>query len=253
MHPNPRHRQNLISALLPDKEGRIVEIGALNGPTFRPGQRNIRFIDYADRNQLIKDTADNPGVKAEDIVHVDYAIPHTNYIGAINDRFDLAIANHVIEHIPDIANWFINVHGILDDGGLFFLSVPDRRYTFDYLRQETTIVDVVRARSEIYTKPTVSMLFEHYYLRRPLSAEQCWNGDYKHVVTQPGMAIDEALSHAIRAAEVYTSTHCHVFTSASFEELLSEMRDLGYAPFDLVEFHDVDPFANEFHVVLKKL
>jgi len=253
MHPNPQHRRNLISALIPEQEARIVESGALNGPTFRPGQRDIRFIDYADRNQLIKETADNPGVRPEEIVHVDYAVPHTNYIEAIDDRFDLAIANHVIEHIPDIANWFINVHGILDDGGLFFLSVPDRRYTFDYLRKETTIVDVVRARSESYTKPTVSMLFEHYYLRRPLSAEQCWNGDYKDIVTQPGMAIGEALSHAFRAAEAYTSTHCHIFNAASFENLLREMRDLGYAPFDLVEFHDVDPGANEFHIVLRKL
>ncbi|MFW2446058.1 MAG: class I SAM-dependent methyltransferase [Qipengyuania pacifica] len=253
MHPNPQHRRNLVNGLVPDADARIVEIGALNGPTFRPNQRNIRFIDYAYRDQLIEDTLDNPLVKPEDIVEVDYAIQHTNYIETIDDRFDLAIANHVIEHIADIAHWFINVHGILDEGGLFFLSVPDKRYTFDYLRRETSITDIVRARSEAYTKPTASMLFEHYYYRRPVSAEQCWNGDHEDVVAQCGMPLNEALSHALRNAKSYTSTHCHVFTCASFEKLIGEMKDLGYAPFDLINLHDVDHGANEFHAVLRKI
>lgn len=253
MHPNPQQRQNLISSILPDKDARIVEIGALNGPTFRPGQRNIRFIDYADRDQLINDTAANADVQPEAIVHVDYIVPNANYMDIIDDRFDLAIANHVIEHIPDLARWFINVHGILAAEGLFFLSIPDKRYTFDYLRTETSITDVVRARSEAYTKPTVSMLFEHYYLRRPLSAEQCWNDEYKEIVAKPGMPIDEALAHATRNAKTYTSTHCHTFTCKTFEKLLVEMRELGYAPYDLVELHDVDRGANEFHAVLKKI
>lgn len=252
MHPNPHRRRTLIEQQLSLADANIVEIGALNGPTLSPKQYNIRFIDYADRKQLLKDTASNSAINPHDIVHVDYPVQDTKYSKFIQERFDLVIANHVIEHIPDIASWFLNIHGILDEGGLFFLSVPDKRYTFDYLRNETSIVDVVRAHSEAYVKPTVAMLFEYYYHRRPVGITECWNGQHLDIVARPGMSIEDALSNAVRAAEKYTSTHCHVFTADSFRLLLTEMKTLGYAPFDLVDFHDVDPGANEFHAMLRR-
>ena len=150
MHPNPHRRRTLIEQQLSLADANIVEIGALNGPTLSPKQYNIRFIDYADRKQLLKDTASNSAINPHDIVHVDYPVQDTKYSKIIQERIDLVIANHVIE-----------------------------------LKQ-------------------------------------------------------------------YTSTHCHVFTADSFRLLLTEMKTLGYAPFDLVDFHDVDPGANEFHAMLRR-
>lgn len=253
MHPNPNIRREIIREHTDPGAVRMVEIGALNGPTFSPAEHDVRFVDYATRDQLILDTAANPAVTPDRIVHVHYATPSTNYAEIIPERFDLAIANHVIEHIPDIASWFINIHAILDDGGLFFLSIPDMRYTFDFLKRETSIVDVVRAHTEGYSKPTVAMLFEHYYYRRPLQAADCWSGRHLDIVAQPGMPIAEALSNATRAATTYTSTHCHMFTTGSFVTLMTEMKALGYAPFEIVDIRDVDYGANEFHVVLRKI
>ena len=252
MHPNPRRRQEIICEHVSPASARMVEIGALNGPTFAPADHNVRFIDYATREQLIQDTAANPAVDPARIVHVHYATPSTNYADIVPDRFDIAIANHVIEHIPDLASWFTNIHAILDEGGMFFLSVPDKRYTFDYLKRETNIVDVVRAHTEGYTKPTAAMLFEHYYYRRPLEASHCWSGEHEAIIAQPDMSITDAYRHAVRASQVYTSTHCHMFTKDSFVGLLGEMRQLGFAPFDIADIRDVDPGANEFHVVLKR-
>jgi hypothetical protein len=45
-------RQQIISAFIDPASARIVEIGALDNPTFSPSDYNIRFIDYATKEQF---------------------------------------------------------------------------------------------------------------------------------------------------------------------------------------------------------
>lgn len=46
-------------------------------------------------------------------------------------RFDLAIAFDVIEHLEDPSSYCRDIHSLLDDGGLFFSIVPNRRSIFE--------------------------------------------------------------------------------------------------------------------------
>ncbi len=252
MHPDPLFRRNFITKHLPKPPLKIVEIGALTSPTFQPDKFDIRFIDYASRDQLIRDNVGNPAIDPKRVLDVNYPVPNCDYSEHIFERFDLAIANHVIEHIPDTIRWLDEIRAILSDDGHVFLSVPDRRYTFDYLRRETSIVDVLRAYYERHTKPSASQLFEHYYYRRPLTAEDCWNGLANAKSAVPGMPIQDARRNAERAARHYTSTHCHVYTTSSFKRLIEEMRQLDLLGFEIAEIRDVDRGANEFHVLLRK-
>lgn len=252
MHPNPHQRRTIIEENIDAKSASIIEIGALNAPTFSPADYDIKFIDYTTRDQLIEDNKGNPAINPDKIVHVDYPIMEPEYSKHIPERFDLAIANHVIEHVPDMVRWFKEVAAILNVGGLFFLSVPDRRYTFDYLKRPSDIVDIMRAYLTEETKPTAATLFQHYYYRRPLSAEDCWNGAYKEKIAQPGMPLKDALFNAVRASKIYTSTHCHIFTTETFKELVSQLQELELIDFEIADIRDVDPGSNEFHVLLRK-
>ena len=40
-------------------------------------------------------------------------------------------------------SWLNEIAGVLTTGGQVRLAIPDRRYTFDYARAETTIADVM--------------------------------------------------------------------------------------------------------------
>lgn len=55
----------------------------------------------------------------------------TQPLEKLNERFNLAIAFDVIEHLEDPTRYCGNIHSLLDDGGLFFSIVPNKRSIFE--------------------------------------------------------------------------------------------------------------------------
>lgn len=252
MHPNPHFRRRLLESYINPVGLKIVEIGALATPTLPPHEFDIKFIDYTTRDALIIEHANNKKMRIESIVHVDYPIQTHNYSEYISDRFDLAIANHVIEHIPDIVRWFQGLYNLLNKGGLLFLSIPDKRYTFDYLKRESNFVDIYRAYHEKQMKPSAAQLLENAYLSRPITAAECWSRSIPAAKLQPRTSLRKAREFAENACKNYISTHCHTFTYSSFIELFSQLQEMGLVSFNIVEKRDVDSGANEFHVLFEK-
>ena len=57
----------------------------------------------------------------------------------------LFVANHVLEHIPDIIFWMDQLRRISCDNAHVFLSLPDKRYTFEMNTVEDLPVVVIGA------------------------------------------------------------------------------------------------------------
>jgi 2-polyprenyl-3-methyl-5-hydroxy-6-metoxy-1,4-benzoquinol methylase len=55
----------------------------------------------------------------------------TEPVEKLNSGFQLAIAFDVIEHLEDPSLYCRNIHSLLNEGGLFFLIVPNRRSIFE--------------------------------------------------------------------------------------------------------------------------
>ena len=127
-----------------------IEIGALHSPRLPRGHPNVTYLDHATREELIAKYADNPdaGPQADGLVPVDHVWqPGMRLIDAVGDAapLDFVIASHVIEHIPDPIGWLAQIAEILVDGGILALVVPDRRFTFDVNRPETTAAELIGA------------------------------------------------------------------------------------------------------------
>jgi SAM-dependent methyltransferase len=246
-------RRQIISEVIDPASARIVEIGALDNPTFSPSDYNIRFIDYATKEQLRDQYKENPRYALDRVVEVQYPISSLDYAAQIHERFDLAIANHVIEHIPDTIRWMNSLSEILNDEGYLFLAVPDRRYTFDYLRPETTIADVLRAYQDKMNKPNVAQIFEHMYHWRPIKAGDAWAGRIPDLLKQPRQNIRQAMATAERQSRLsHVSVHCNVYTYQSFLTLFSELIELGMLQVEIAHSQDVLQGENEFHVMLRR-
>jgi predicted SAM-dependent methyltransferase len=60
-----------------------------------------------------------------------------------NESLDFIIGNHFIEHTRDpigtISNWLSK----LKPGGVIFMAVPDKRYTFDIERELTSLQHLI--------------------------------------------------------------------------------------------------------------
>ena len=232
----------------------VLEIGAYDRPTFRPDMEQARFLDYRTTDQLLALSRIQAGRDPNTVAKVDY-VANSNLLSTHVDRkFNLVVANHVIEHVPNIIEWLIEVRKILGEGGFLFLSVPDRRYTFDYLRRETDSASVIRRFVEGVRKPTFWDILDARYNERPaIAGDEAWEPDIlSRRLAEGGLSFRHAFKTAREESALpYCDVHCSVFTSNSFKSLFSDLSAIGCDPMSVVEVSDVEYRKIEFHALLR--
>jgi hypothetical protein len=78
------------------------------------------------------------GHSPEFVVPIDFILKNAGW-DSIASGYDWIAAAHVIEHAPSMIDWLRSVGDTLKEGGILFLVVPDKRYTFDFFRPESTL------------------------------------------------------------------------------------------------------------------
>ena len=172
--------------------------------------------------------AENPRHTADRIVDPEYVVKDKRFAEHIDARFDVVIANHVIEHVADPITWLQQIRVVAPHGDLF-LAVPDRRHTFDYLRPDSTIAPMLRAHSEDLQQPSRWQLLDTLFYYRPFRAENAWAGDFAPL-EKPRFTVTEALKRSLQADDEYVDTHCHMFSAPSFAGLIADLSRLSHAP-----------------------
>ena len=208
-----------------------LEIGALGKPLVRPDEGPVIFVDYADTATLREKHKNDPTVIAADIVEVDAVWGSQTLqqcIGA-QRKVDYVLASHVIEHVPDLIAWLAEISAILKPGGAVRLAIPDRRYTFDILRPESRIYDVIDAYLRHARAPLPRAILELNNLAREVDCREAWDGPLNVRRLRPlGNPADGiAQARDTLANGTYYDTHCWVFTPVSFAELCAGMAELG--------------------------
>ena len=252
MSPSTIQRISLIKQYIDPYQAKILEIGALDSPTFRTPECCISYVDYASREELSKKGKSNPRYEYERLVDVNYVICGDRYSNIIAEKFDLIIANHIIEHIPDVISWLHDLGSLLLPGGMIFLSVPDRRYTFDIARRESNFIDIIRPHLTRQIRPDFLNILDHLWHHKSVKAPEIWEGTHFKAAHHMRFSHDEAITNAEGCTkQPYSDVHCHVFTESSFRELMGDLRGFGFLGFKDYSLVSVIKGSNEFHVVLK--
>lgn len=212
-----------------------VEIGPLASPLVSRGEGRITYVDFTDEDTHRRTYAEDPNVNVDDIVHVDAIWGDKTLREALGPdrRVDYVVASHVVEHVPDLITWLSEIRQVLAAGGALRLVVPDRRYTFDYLRLESRFHDVLDAYLQKARRPLPRQIMDFCGLARHVNCEAAWNGSLKVDQLQPMSSIHfgYALAQDSIATGKYYDTHCWVFTPASFAQLFEELAALGLIGF----------------------
>jgi len=245
------HRRALIEAHVDLAKARLLELGAFDQPTYKPGEARIEFMDYYDADALRKAARKAKNRNPETVIEVTHLCQSKRFADSIDERFDLIMAHHVIEHIPDVLTWLNQLEELLSDQGLIVLSIPDRRYTFDILRPVTTIVDLARCQDDDLERPTFWQVLDCVYWHRSVRAIDVWNGrTCAEKVGRGRFRFPEAEAEARRLFAGDPDVHCHVFDYPSFHRLWSAIEESGRSHLKVLATHDVLKGGNEFHVVL---
>lgn len=173
----PQRRDKILAGLdLPSLAG--VEIGALTRPLVAKSEGNIFYVDHAGTNTLKDQYRLHHWVDTTQIVDVEGIWGNNSLQDCIGPgrKVDYVVASHVIEHTPDMITWLGEIRAILVPNGTLRLAIPDRRYTFDYLRFETRVHDVLDAYLQRTRTPLPRLVIEHHSLLRQVDAKAAWDG-----------------------------------------------------------------------------
>ena len=233
-----------------------LEIGPLVNPMVPRSSGEIKYVDRASTEELREWYSRDPDINVDEIMEIDYVWGDQSLAEATGgDQFDYCIASHVIEHIPDLITWLQEISSILKIGGVACFAVPDKRYTFDYLRKETTTSELVENYVQRLRKPTTRQIFDHFANFVELQAHEAWSAQFDPSQLKPINTKERILNVCKDAAETgkYVDSHCSVFTEQSFFTLMRDIAEMGLLPFKVKEVFPTCPGTFEFFVQLEKI
>lgn len=190
-------------------QGQGLEIGALHCPVPVPEGVKVVYADYKSREESIRK---HPELDASKIVPVDLIMNGETLDEIPGESLDFVIANHMLEHCEDFVRVLKNFYRVLKWDGVLFISLPDKRYTFDYRRPLTPHAHIVQD----HVKGPLAGRYEHYV--------------EFHTLAFP-TPVEELESEAAVMAQPHLDIHFHVWDQAGMIRLFNELRadfDLAY-------------------------
>lgn len=247
-------RERLIEGLdLKNSLG--VEIGALSRPVVTSKDGPVLYIDYTDTPTLRERYKNDPNVDINAIVHVDGVWGRSTLSEALKgQKVDYIVASHVIEHVPDLITWLHELASVLNLGGQVRLAVPDRRFSFDYLRSETRLADVLLSYLVRARIPQPHSILDFCINEAKISCADAWDGRIDPESVERCRTVQGAMSLARDALDngSYHDVHCWAFTPRSFAILLADLARAGLVEFACENFRDTDRYQLEFFVALRQ-
>jgi SAM-dependent methyltransferase len=122
-------------------KGEGIEIGGLHLPLKLPAGARAKFVDRLPVEDLRKHY---PELARERLVPVDIIDDGEKLSTIGTSSQDFVIANHFIEHCENPIDTLGNLMRVLKPGGMLFMAIPDKRYTFDIDRPITPFDHIVR-------------------------------------------------------------------------------------------------------------
>ena len=232
----------------------VLEFGAFASPTLDRNEANVSYADRLSTEELRKSV--NNEEKRSAIVDVDYVVS-ADFSERPDKKFDLIIANHVIEHIPNVICWLNNIAVALKPGGSLFVAVPDKRFTFDIGRKETLAREIVDSYVINREQPSPAIILDAAFHRQNIKVGgDVWFGKVQMASPmQQDLDVDKFLKDSmarINSGE-YIDAHCNVFTELSFFAVFREIENMGLNRLTLQSVKGVQKPFNEFHALFRKV
>ncbi|WP_279361404.1 class I SAM-dependent methyltransferase [Xanthomonas sacchari] len=238
-----------IRYLAQDKQ-RILEIGPSYNPILpKKDGFKVFVVDHATQDELVAKyqaygVADTSSIEQVDFVTIDLSTLQGE------EKFDLIVASHLIEHTPDLIKFVKDCSSLLTDTGTLALLVPDKRYCFDALRPLTSPGAVIDAHLHHQTRH-VGGLLDHYSYFVRNNGQMAWGSQEPLALETIHSAeiCKDALEKCL-SSDGYMDAHKWVFTPSSFRFLIQELYDYHLIDMRIDQSHDTLGF--EFFATLNR-
>ncbi len=265
---NINNRYDFIKLISQDKN--ILEIGPLCFPCMDVKRDNVYTIDYFSQEELKENYKNDPNVNINKICKVNYVLKDkVKYNQIIPKIFDVCFSSHNIEHVPCIITFLNNVSSILKDNSYFFLCIPDYRYCFDHLKEQSNIFQVLNSYYNKQDKPSAVNILEDKYYRTHNDSNLHWNKFYNSIrnifvsINEKEHFIKNKKNDIIKDIEsikemyelsknTYIDSHCWKFSPVSFKNIIEILYETGFIDLKINRLYRTLKGSNEFYVILEK-
>jgi len=228
-----------------------LEFGPLANPLVRKDQGPVKYVDYTGTGSLREKSRTDRSVDPDAIVEIDFNLEHGSLreICGPSGSFAYAVASHVFEHLSNPLGWLRDVAALLEPHGVISLAIPDRRYTFDHFRRETTMEQLVAYDYERLERPSMVQMTDHFFNVRLVDTAAAWQRP-PLLEDCPRYHPDEQIVSILdQAADGnYVDCHCTVWTSETFPDTILPAIRFLRLPLRLTRLHAPEPLSNEFIV-----
>jgi hypothetical protein len=226
---------------------------------------HIIYIDHCDTDALRKKWSIDPAIDLTKL-HVDavwgqqtlqQAVAHyaqSNADAAAAGGCDYILASHVIEHVPDMVSWLKGVDAALKPVGELRLAIPDKRFTFDYLRQTTSLAGIINAYVRKDRTPNTYCILDFMLNMAPVDCAAAWRDEVDVSKLQRGATFEGAMNVVKEVLQdgTYHDVHCWVFTPATFGHLCVDLAKNDLLGFECAEFFDTAYYEYDFQFSMRK-
>jgi hypothetical protein len=232
-----------------------LEIGPFAAPLLK--RPNVKYVDVFSTSEL-KEMAPKLGLDPESVPNISWVADPTD-LSIVNEKFQICLSSHVIEHQPNLITHLNQVSNLLEDNGRYFLLVPDHRYCFDHFMTPSTISQVIGAFIENRVSHTPQSFMESRLHMTHNDPTRHWNNDHGFPEVNPYFptenrierlrsAIDEARQNSIPIRD----EHAWYFTPSTFQSILTDLKDLKLIDLEIERMYPTLKNSNEFWVILRK-
>jgi predicted SAM-dependent methyltransferase len=227
------------------------------GPSFNPvlpksAGYAVTVVDHMNQSGLVEKYTPH-GVDVSKIESVDVVWTGNSMVEAVGHRkFDAIVAAHVVEHAPDLIQFFKDCSEALSDSGSIYLIVPDKRYSFDFLQPRSDVAKVLSDHRMRRTRHSFESFYRHISASVRNGERIAWDQDGVSNLTFVHGDPVESRRSAERSeiSTSYEDEHENYFTPVSFAMIVDELRYLGEIDLELAVL--TRPRGSEFLAVLRK-
>ncbi len=226
----------------------VLEIGPFYNPQLRGD--NVKYFEILSQEELKK--------RAIEIGQQQYVsnVPYINYVSKtadltiIQEKFDAVFSCHVIEHQLDFIDHLNKVSSILNEGGKYYLIVPDKRFCFDHYNNTSSIADIIAASYEKKQKHSIKNVIEHRALTTHNVPSEHWAGRHGDITPNHIARLKQAIAEYETGN--YVDVHAWCFTDHSFHVIVNTLNALDMVDLEVEQMFPTQPGTFEFFSVLKK-
>jgi len=253
---NTMNRLEKMRINLPIRAGRGFEIAPLTNPVVCKDEGAVFYGDFMSSAELRSFHANNPFVDTSKIVDVDVVLgrqPLEQTLESLTP-FDYVIASHVFEHVANPVRWLQSLSAVLQPGGLVSLAIPDKRYTFDFLRDLTRISEILANYYENIDFPTAVQALDSNINVVEVDLKAAWDGTIDPRQLRHYYASELAVVAYQRtiAKGQFADVHCTVWTLDHFLRTFKELTKRHLVDLRVHATIAPERYTNEFFVQLTK-